>query len=44
VADADRDNPDEHVCGLKIREFDFFDDEWAPQAVSDRGCALHGLS
>jgi hypothetical protein len=32
VADADRDNPDEHVCVLEIREFDLFDDERAPQA------------
>jgi hypothetical protein len=28
---------------LKIRQFDIFDDEWAPLAVSDGGYALHGL-
>jgi hypothetical protein len=44
VADADCDNPDEHVFVLEIREFDLFDDEWAPQAVNDSGCTLHGLS
>jgi hypothetical protein len=42
VADADRDNPDEHVGGLEIRQVDLFEDEWTLQAVSDRGCTLHG--
>ena len=44
MADADRDNPDQHVCVLEMGEFDLFDDEWAPQTVNDRGFTLHGLS
>jgi hypothetical protein len=35
VADADRDNPNEHVCVLEIREFDIFDAERAVRAVRD---------
>jgi hypothetical protein len=44
VADADRDNPDEHVCVPEIREFDVFQTERATQAMRDGGCTSHGFS
>ena len=42
VTHADRNDPNEDLGVLKIRQFDIFDDERGPQAVSDRSRSLHG--
>jgi hypothetical protein len=42
VTHTDRNDPNEYVGVLKIRQFDILDDEWGLQALSNRSRSLHG--
>jgi hypothetical protein len=41
VADAARDEPDEHLAGLRLRQVDLLDDEGLPELLEDCGPNPH---